>query len=207
MKSLTIRSYDKVVFFIIFILIAVQFILPVGRVNGKSISAITENLIYYQIHWSFNYFLIIMGVLLLGTIFFLLSLKYRKLYPYSSLWWCICVIALFIVEIKREALLESNISPEIVDLPIAPVTTIFLLLILALIQLIGEFYISRSKKYRAEFNKFIPFDVSTKYNLLYFILFITVVVLGGTLFGIIGVIIGALILSFIIQIYKWIKNH
>jgi len=127
---------DKITLGLIIFLLIVQFFFPLTTISGNIVTAHQAFLKYYNLHWSFYYFIFMISVILVGSITFFLTLKqkFRKYHSYTSWIWLIAIIGLFFFGASLESYLESQnlwVGDKYSAMNLIPSVIILLLIILS----------------------------------------------------------------------------
>lgn len=106
------NNYDKITLGFVILLIIIQLFFPLTTVFGEIVTAPEANLKYFDIHWSFNYFMFMIVAIVIGLVLFLITLKekYRKFHSYTYWIWFIAIIIIAGTLIPMENYLKSQNS-------------------------------------------------------------------------------------------------
>ncbi len=142
------KKHDYVVLVIIFVLFVCQFITPFSSYHGEKLTSFTANLNYFNLHWSFNYFIFTICILLSAVTLLLTSIKSRKGILQVNWLWLLGILGSFIFWFGQDNFLGRKQTFSEANLPLI---SFFLYDLLILVQFLGEFSLrSKVKEMRAE---------------------------------------------------------
>ncbi len=194
--KLRIIPFDMISLLLCLFLVISQFLLSFGTTNGKSINAFQLYRIFSGTNWSFSYFPVFVFLILFGFLSTLITLRkeHKTYYPYIMFIWLTALAVLISAGIYQESILKSKIY-DVHFSNTGFAVSLFLLMALIINQLLTISYKKGNLgDVLTQFKNFPPFRFLWNFNYLEIIFFVIGIFIGGFFFGLLGLILGAILM-------------